>query len=118
MKKILIILAIVFSVLAIILAVLPLSNLAIFPAILSFIFGIIAFYISKKTGNVKKIIQFSFLLTTAALVLSIYKSIFDTAKVSEIKTLEAKEEQLEENAIQELEELDLDIENLEDISIE
>lgn len=118
MKRIFTILALIASILAIILAVLPVSNLAIIPAIAALIFGTGAFYFSKRTGQVKKIIQFTFLLTSIALAIAIYKAIFDTTVVAETKTLEAKEEQLEEDAIEELEELDIEIDEFEDIPIE
>lgn len=118
MKKLFTILALIAAILATIFAVLPISNLAIIPAIAALIFGSIAFYLSKQTGTVKKIIQFTFLLTIAALSLTIYKVIFTTTEVAETETLEAKETELEENAIEELEEIELDIEEIEDISIE
>ena len=118
MKKLFTILALIASVLAIILAVLPVSNLAILPAIAALIFGIAAYYFSKRTGHVKKIIQFTFLLTSIALVIAIYKAIFDTTVVTETKKLDAKEEQLQEEAIEELEGLDIELEEFEDIPID
>ena len=110
MKKIFIILALIGAILATILAILPISNLAIIPSIAALIFGLIAFYLSKQTGTVKKIIQFTFLLTIAALSLTIFKAIFTTTEVAETEILEAKETELEESAIEELEDIDLDIE--------
>lgn len=118
MKKIFTILALIASILAIILAVLPVSNLAIFPAILAFIFGIVALYFSKKTGKVKKIIQFTFLLTIISLFITIYKAVFITNEVGETENLKAKEEQLQENAIEELEDLEIEINEFEEISTE
>ncbi len=120
MKKLFTILALIASIFAIIFAVLPISNLAIFPAIAALVFGLIAFYLSKKTGKVKKIIQFSFLLTIAALLLTTYKSIFTETKVANTDAIEAKEEKLEEESIQELEGLDIEIDEseLEDISFD
>lgn len=73
MKQLFTILALITAILALILSVLPVSNLAIFPAALALIFGLIAFYLSKKAGEVKKIIQFSFLLTIMALALQLTK---------------------------------------------
>ena len=115
MKKIFIILAIMASIFAIILSVLPISNLAIIPAIAALVFGLVAFYLSKKTGEVKKIIQFTFLLTIMALVITTYKAIFKETEVANTEILEATEIKLEEEAIEELE--DLDIEDIEDIEI-
>ncbi|MFH4968147.1 FUSC family protein [Gaetbulibacter sp. M240] len=113
MKKLFTILALIAAILAIILAVLPVSNLAVFPSIAALVFGSLAFYFSKKSGEVKKLVQFSFLLTTAALVLVIYKAIFTETEVSNTETLDAKETQFKEDAIEELEELN--IEELDDI---
>ncbi|GAA4281731.1 FUSC family protein [Gaetbulibacter aestuarii] len=108
MKKLFTILALIAAILAIILAVLPVSNLAVIPSIAALIFGVLAFYFSKKSGEVKKLVQFSFLLTTAALVLVVYKALFTETEVSSTETLDAKETQFKEEAIDELEELDID----------
>ena len=122
MKKLFTILAIVASAIAIIFSVLPISNLAIFPAIIALICGLIAFYLSKKSGHVKKIIQFTFLLTAMALSITIYKALFIRAEVSNNEALEATETKLEGEAIEELEKLDIDnieIESkLENISVD
>jgi predicted membrane protein len=123
MKKLFTILAIIASILAVILSVLPVSNLAIVPAIAALLFGLIAFYLSKKSGEVKKIIQFSFLLTIMALAITIYKAVFTETEVANTEVLEATEIKLEEASIEELEGLDfeeIDIQDtdLEDISIE
>jgi len=108
MKKAFTILAIIASVLAIIFAVLPISNLTVLPAITALIFGAIAFYLSKKMGEVKKIIQFSFILTSLALAISTYKAFFTKTEVANTEVLDAKETQFEEEAIDELEGLDID----------
>ena len=110
MKKLFTILAIITSITAIIFSVLPISNLAIIPAIAALIFGLTAFYLSKKTGHVKKIIQFTFFLTIIALAITTYKSIFNKTEVANIEILEAKETKSEAEAIEELEELDIDVE--------
>lgn len=118
MKKAFTILAIIMSVLAIIMAVLPLSNLAILPAIAAIIFGATAFYLSKKTGTPKKIIQFTFILTFVALALSGYKAFFITTKVANTDVIDAKEIQFEEEAIQELEGLEINEADFEEINTE
>ncbi|GAL69069.1 hypothetical protein [Jejuia pallidilutea] len=108
MKQLFTILALITAILALILSVLPVSNLAIFPAALALIFGLIAFYLSKKAGEVKKIIQFSFLLTIMALAVTTYKAIFNTTEVGNTETLVEKEETSKEEAIEELEKLNLE----------
>jgi predicted membrane protein len=113
MRKLFTILAVIAASLAILLAVLPVSNLAIFPSIAAFIFGLIAFYYSKKTGEVKKIIQFTFLLTIMALSITTYKALFTTTEVANTDVLDEKETKFEEEAIEELEGLDIQIDDSE-----
>lgn len=118
MKRVFTILALIAAILAIILAVLPVSNLAIFPAIGALIFGLLAFYLSKKTGRVKKIIQFTFLLTILALALTAYKAIFSTTEVGDTEALIEKEETSKEEAIEELEELEIEELDMEELEFE
>ena len=120
MKKLFTILALIASIFAILFSVLPISNLAIIPAVAALIFGIIAFYLSKKEGSVKKIIQFTFLLTIMALAIVTYKSIFTKTEVANTEAIEATESKLEEESIEELEGLDIEIDDteLEDISFD
>lgn len=108
MKQLFTILAIIASFLAIILSVLPVSNLAIIPAIAALIFGFIAFYLSKKTGHVKKIIHFTFFVTIISLSITIYKSLFNDVEVVNTEELIHKEEASKDEAIEELENLDLE----------
>lgn len=115
MKKIFTILAIIASILAIIFSVLPISNLAVFPAASALVFGGIAFYLSKRAGEVKKIIQFTFLLTTCALAITTYKAFFIKTEVANTEILNEKEAQFEEEAIEELENLDIETSEFEDV---
>ena len=113
MKKILTILGVIAAVFAIVFSVLPISNLAFIPAIFAFAFGFIALYYSKKQGQSKKTIQYIFLLTVIALAITIYRSVYTTSEVNDDIELQEKEKEFEENAIEELEEL-----NIEDLNIE
>lgn len=113
MKKVLTILAFIAAILSLIFSVLPISNLAVFPGISALLFGGIAYYLSKKTGEVKKIIPFIILLTVISLALTTYKAFFSKTEVTNTEELKELEKKSKENAIEELEELDLD-----DISIE
>ncbi|WP_417866088.1 FUSC family protein [Xanthomarina gelatinilytica] len=108
MRKLFIILGIIASVLALVLSVLPLSNLAYFPAIAALLFGLMSFYISNKNSQSVKTVQLVFLLTIIALSISIYKSIFQTVEVGNTEELQVREQQSEEEAIEELEDLDLE----------
>jgi predicted membrane protein len=118
MKKAFTILAIIASFLAIILAVLPVSNLAIIPAIIALIFGLIAFYLSKKSGHVKKIIQFTLFLSIISISIVVYKALFTATEIGNTEKLIEKEKESEEEAIEELEGLELDDLELENISID
>jgi len=118
MRKVFIILGLIAALLAVILSVLPLSNLAFIPAILALLFGIIALYLSNKSGASKKIIYYIFLLTIISLVFATYKSIFSEPEVVNMEELQEKENESKQEAIDELEELNIDAEDLEDINLE
>lgn len=95
------------AIFTMIFSVLPFSNLAIFPAIASILLTSIAFYLSKKTGEVKKIIPFIFLLTIMSIALTAFKAVFTNGEVTNKHVLKEKEEASKEEAIEELEELNL-----------
>ncbi|MCB4797847.1 hypothetical protein [Neotamlana laminarinivorans] len=123
MKKLFTILALIAAILTVILSILPVSNLAIFPGILALIFGGTAYYFSKKTGEIKKLLPFTIMLTVLALVLTSYKAFFTETIVEDTKALEATEVLLQEESLEELEDLDieeieLDDSELEDLSID
>ena len=108
MRKLLIVLGLIAAVLAMILAVTPLSQIAYLPAVAALVFGLVAFYISKRKQAPKKTIQLIFLLTIISLVLTTYKSIFNTAEVGNLEELEIKQEASVEDSKEILEGLDLD----------
>jgi membrane-bound ClpP family serine protease len=108
MKKLVIILAFICAILAVGLAVTPLSQIAYIPGIAALIFGIIAIYLSKGNQGSKRSIQLIFLLTIIALALSTYKSVFNTVVVGNTEELIEKENESEEQAIEELEGLEMD----------
>ena len=95
MRKTSIILGFIAAILAVILAVTPLSKLAYIPSVVALIFGLIAFYVSKQKQYPKKSIQLIFLLTLIALSLTTYKVIFSTVEVGDTEDLEQKESQSE-----------------------
>ncbi|WP_339633997.1 FUSC family protein [Bizionia echini] len=118
MRKLFIILSLIAAVLAVILSVLPLSNLAFIPAILALVFGLISFYLSNKQNKPKHSIKLAFLLTIIALSLTTYKAIFSTSEVGNTEQLEETEQKSEEEAIEELEDLDIEDIDLEDLEVE
>lgn len=113
MKKLLTVLGLIASALALILSVLPISNLAYIPAIAALVLGVLALIISKENQSQKKTIQLVFLLTIIALSLTIYKSIFTEVKVGNTKELDEKEEKSVEEAIEVLDNDELLIEPIE-----
>lgn len=108
MRSLFIVLGFIAAVLALILAVTPLSQIAYLPAVAALIFGFIAFYISKRKQMPKKTVQLIFILTFISLVLTTYKSIFNTAEVGDLEELELKKEASIEDSKEILEGLDID----------
>lgn len=106
MKKLVIILGFISAILAVILAVTPLSKIAFIPGVAALIFGIFGLYLSKQSS--KKSIQLIFLLTIIALSLATYKSVFNTVEVGNTEELQEKENESEENAIKELDGVEID----------
>ncbi|MCB0437593.1 MAG: FUSC family protein [Mangrovimonas sp.] len=102
MKKLFIIIALIAAVLALILSVLPLSNLAYIPSILALASGITALIIHKEKPG-KKTISLAFLLTVIALCFSVYKSIFTVSEVGDTTEFEEKTAQSVEESIETLE---------------
>jgi len=109
MRKLFITLGVLSSIIAVILAVLPLSKLAFIPAIIAFVCGLLAFFKSKSEGTSKHTVQLIFLLTIISLSFATYKAVFDTVEVGDTEQLEKRDKESEENAVKELEELDFDI---------
>ena len=101
-------LAIIAACLGLILSILPFGAIALIPTIIAFILGFIAFKMAQKDGVNTKLVKVIFLITIIALVLSIYRSVFETNVVeNDIETIE-KEEQSKEDAIEELEGLEIE----------
>ncbi|AUC81100.1 FUSC family protein [Lacinutrix sp. Bg11-31] len=107
MRLLFIILGLISAVFAVILAVLPLSNFAFFPAIAALIFGVLAFIKTRGTNKPKHTIQLILLLTIISLVLATYKSINATTEVGDTEQLEQRAQDSEEDAIEELNDLDI-----------
>ncbi|OIQ24062.1 FUSC family protein [Lacinutrix sp. MedPE-SW] len=107
MRKTAIYLGLIFSIIAVVLAALPFSNFAFVPAILAFIFGLIAFFKSKTGVHKKSTIQLIFLLTIIALALATYKSVYTVTEVGDTEQLEQREDNSLEESIEELDDIDI-----------
>ena len=66
MKLLFSIIALIASILSIILAILPMEKIALIPAIIAFVFGLVAFFMSKNES--KKLIKFVFFIISASLL--------------------------------------------------
>lgn len=102
-------LAIIAASLGLVLSILPFGAIALIPIVIAFILGFIAYKMAQKDGANTKLVKVVFLITIIALVLSIYRTVIeDNVVENDIETIE-KEKQSQEDALEELE--DLDIEN-------
>ncbi|RZN79445.1 MAG: FUSC family protein [Winogradskyella sp.] len=108
MKKLLIILGFISAILGVVLSVTPLFKIALFPTIIAFLCGLGLLYLAKKKQLKTKLIQYIFLLSIVSLSFVIYKSIFQETKVGNTEELEKLDESSEEDAIKELEDLEID----------
>lgn len=108
MKKLFIIIGFIAAILAVILAVTPLSNLAVAPIIIAFVCGLIIIFLSKKENNKTKTIQYIFLLVIIALGLTIYKAVFSTTEIGNTEQLEQRDEENLEDSKEILEDIEID----------
>ena len=107
-KKLFIYLGFTAAILAVILAVTPLSNLAIAPIIIAFISVLIVLFLSKKQNTKTKTIQYIFLLAIISLSLTIYKIVFSTAELGNTEELEQRDEENLEDSKELLEDIEIE----------
>ena len=105
MRTLFTVLGFVASIIGLALAILPFEKLALIPIIAAFVFNVIAFSYAKKQRRSRNLIKLTFLITIAALVVSIYRSVFDEAIVVEDQESIERDKKSEEEAIQELDSL-------------
>ncbi|MUU78399.1 hypothetical protein [Winogradskyella endarachnes] len=91
MKKALIIIGFIAAVIATILASTKLYMFSIIPIITAFICGVALIFISKKTQNYTKSIQYIFLLVIMSLGLTIYKNVTIVHETQETEQTESTE---------------------------
>ena len=115
MRNILIVLGYVAAVLSLIFAATPLFKIAFLTGGAALVLAIGAYLLGKKNGssggNAFKILL---ILTTLALLLSIYKTFFVSVEVAESEEMMEMQDQSEQEAIEELEGLDLEELEMED----
>lgn len=108
MKTLFVVLGFIASILSIILAVTPLFKISYIPSIAALVFGLVALYVSKKKQLQKKSIQLIFLMTLIALAITTYKTVFNSVEVGNTEELIQKEEDSEQEAIETLEDIEID----------
>lgn len=112
MKRVFIILGLIASIVAVVLSITPLFKIAFIPAVAALVFGLIGFYYSRQKQYPKKTVQLIFLLTIISLTITTYKAVFTVVEVGNIDGLELKEKESEEKALEELENLDIEMDDV------
>lgn len=107
-KKIGVFIGFTTAILAVILAVTPLSNLAVAPIGIAFLSALGLLFISKKQQTKTKTVQYIFLLASIALSLTIYKSIFSITEVGDTQQLNQRDEENLEDSKEILEDIEID----------
>ncbi len=107
-KKLFIITGFIAAILAVILAVTPLSNLAISPIIVAFLSGLIVLFLSKKHNTKTKTIQYIFLLVIISLSLTIYKGVFSKTEIENTEQLEQGDKENVEDSKEILENIEIE----------
>lgn len=102
--KLLATLGIIGAILGLVFSFLPISNLAIVPATIGLVLGIIAYTAAKKQQLNLKFARIVVLLALFAIIISVGKQLFNDNEVQEDTEFLEKEKQSEEDAVKELEE--------------
>ena len=108
MKKAITILGLICAIIAVIISVTPLYNLAFAPIIIAFLSGLFLIYLSKNESSKPKTIQYIFLLVIISLSLTIYKGVVNTAELGDTEQLEQRDEENLEDSKEILEDLEID----------
>jgi uncharacterized membrane protein HdeD (DUF308 family) len=106
MNKLFTILGFIGAILGLIFSFLPISNLAIFPAVIGLIFGLIAYTSARKQNGKSSFQRIVVLLSLIAIIISVGKQLVFTDTVKEDVQFIEKTEQSKQDAVKELEELE------------
>ncbi len=104
MKKIVFVMASVFTFLSVLFAILPLGTLALIPIGIAIIFGLLA--LKKSEANQTKWIKIVLVITVLSLVFVIGKEVFTKDEVQVDQQFNATKEASKQEAQKELEELE------------
>ena len=108
MRQLLTILGFICAILGLALSILPFNKLALIPLSLAFILSLIVMRQVKNENKSTLPLRIVLLLTIVGLFLSVYRTIFDTNEVAQIEESIEREKQSEEDAIKELEDIEID----------
>lgn len=106
MRLTLIIISIIFVIIGLALSILPFGSIAILPIVVAFVSGLIAFKISQKEGKNTNIIKGVFFILIISLGLTVYNALKPNVVVEDTESI-SKENQSEEDAIEELESIEI-----------
>lgn len=107
MRLTLIIISIILAIIGLVLSILPFGSIAVLPIIIAFLSGLTAFKISQKESKNTNIIKGVFLILIISLGLTIYNSFKPNEVIEDTESI-TKEKQSEEDAIEELESLEIE----------
>jgi len=112
MRNFIKIIAFIAAILALVLAVTPLSNIALFPILLAIALSILLYQLGKKQDKSNKPVQYILILAVVAMGFMIYKSLFVKAIVKEEaqEEMNTKEQESQKESLKELDALDIDFE--------
>ena len=108
MRVLLVVIGIISSILGLALSILPFGNIALIPIIIAFVTGLLAMNMIKKEQGNNLIIKIIFLLAIIGLGMTIYRAVFDQNVVEDNTESIERDKQSEEDAIEELEVLEID----------
>jgi hypothetical protein len=110
MKKLFLILGIIATLLALIFTLLPMGSIALLPALAAVLFSFIAFRLSEKKTNLLKALLG---LGVVLVLIGLGKTFFTTEEVEIEAAYEAKMETSKKEALEELEELEMELDSIE-----
>jgi len=107
MRLTLIIISIISALIGLALSILPFGSIAVVPIVIAFVSGLIAFKTSQKEGRNTNIIKGVFLILIISLGLTIYNTLKTNEVIEDTESI-LNDNQSEEDAIEELESLEIE----------
>jgi hypothetical protein len=115
MNKLFSIIGFIGAILGLIFSFLPISNLAIFPAVIGLILGLIVYTAAKKQNTGFSFARIVVLLSLLAIIILASKQLFFQNKVAEDTEFIENNEKSEQDAVKDLEELDEELNELDEL---